>query len=580
MSPVETKKTILIANPCDAERSLLSSALRSHGFDVLEANCAKETIEIARNQTVDVVLLDTLNWETPGLAALTVLKHDNKTRHINVMLFGPSQSKEQVSEALQKGAVTWVDRHGFELDAFIETINTTIRTKAPSMITNMTGQAAPAPTPNLLEKISRTTIRELLSKIGTLPAFECNLVDTLTAACAKDKLAEHARINVTRDPALAIAVLSAANAKLSDDQPPVQDAPRAAELLNPQEFYTLVERVPPFRANLASLWDAGCFWAHSVATARLAAMLSRRLDLGNPSVAEMAGLLHDLGQYIVATYYPTHYGAMFTAAADTRSVHSMWEREITGAHHGEIGAWAMEHYQLSSLLQDTAVHHHAPEPAGQMMSASSRLLIMLVHVADGLANAMLPADPPLSVIDRVSAEFERTLNERAIIPQSLVENARQIVADLLTEMTYLFPQSMTRSYFYRERPLERVAYLAPRTRSLDLFKAAFEMRSREMIVLDRLASSSLPAGTPFVLNLTGIRETAAQIEVLSSVMAIRALHNRRGIAILPADLPARVAQNLLPSTWQYVCLPVHLWKCIRWLSVDAVDEQSRNQCVA
>src|SRR5690606_29239089 len=129
-------------------------------------------------------------------------------------------------------------------------------------------------------------------------------------------------------------------------------------------------------------------WAHSVATARIAARLSHTLDLATPAAAVTAGLLHDLGYYALANLCPKHYGALFSAGLELDSINPAWEKSLIGVHHGEIGAWVMNHYGLPAALHDAASVHHAAGMVGQTLAPLSRLVAMVVQAADCLAAAL------------------------------------------------------------------------------------------------------------------------------------------------------------------------------------------------
>ena len=63
-------RRILIADDDAAIRSLLRLTLPREGFDVLEAADGREAIEIAREEQVDLALLD---WQMPGPGGAAVI---------------------------------------------------------------------------------------------------------------------------------------------------------------------------------------------------------------------------------------------------------------------------------------------------------------------------------------------------------------------------------------------------------------------------------------------------------------------------------------------------------------------------
>lgn len=573
-------KTVLIANPCDAERALLSHVLTDGGFEVVSAACAKEAIENAHSREVHLILLDTFGWESPTMTTLTVLKHHARTCRIPVIVFGNPRSKEEVTEAIQKGAISWIGRKGFDLDRFVEKLKTLAEKAQSAEKTASVGPIAPAATTTNVEKIDQSIIQQLLSQAGSLPAFEFSVVDAVTTTCAKEQAVQHISGILGRDPALSLSILSAVNSKLGEKDRRTADPQEAVTQIGAKEFYRLVEAIPQLRLNLSSIWDAGYFWAHSVATARIAGTLSRMLQLATPAAAVTAGLLHDLGFYVLANMCPKQYGALFSAAVEQDSLNPLWEKSIVGAHHGEIGAWTMMHYALPPVLYDAALVHHAGGMLGQTLTPLSRLVTMVVQAADCLSQAIFPADPPMMSLANPFEEFETALQENGVNPQAIIDCSRKITAELLTEMTYLFPQSAARSFFYRSEPLQHVAYFAPGVRGMDVFRVFLEVRSRELTVLDKRTIRTMAPQVPMVVNLSQIRDPSAQIEILTSMMAARVMENRTGVVLVPAALPDRAVQSLVSSSWRLVPLPAHSGRWIRFLAAGAANPVVAAACVA
>lgn len=554
-------KTILIANPCDAERALLTHALAAQGFRVIQATCAKDAITAAQSEHPQLVVLDTFGWESPTLTTLNVLKHQANTCRIPVVIFGNPRTKEEVSEAIQKGAASWIGRKGFDLSRFIDKLGGIIAAR-PAADFAPAASAGRGLGPSPVEPLTQPTVESTLAQAGHLPVFEFSVVDAVTTTCAKDQAAQHVAGILERDPMMTLALLAEANRHASTHEQATSNPRRAIQEMGTKSFYRLVENVSPLKLSLSSIWDPGFYWAHSVATARIAGMLSRMVGLATPAAAVTAGLLHDLGSFVLANCFPKQYGALFSAGIDLDSIGPAWEKSVVGAHHGEIGAWAMNHYKLPAVVSDSAVMHHAGSLVGQTLTPLSRLVGMVVQAADSLAVALFPSDPPLVSLANPFAEFETVLAEKPVNVDALIDQSRQIVAEMLTEMPYLFPQSSVRSFFYGSEPLNDVAYFAPRAHKLDVFRLFLEVRSRSLTVLDARSIRNPPPHVPMVINLSRVREPGAQIELLTSLMASRVMENRSGVVLVPAALPDRAMQTLITPDWRLVPLPAH---CNRWV---------------
>ncbi len=126
------------------------------------------------------------------------------------------------------------------------------------------------------------------------------------------------------------------------------------------------------------------FWGHSFATAICAQALAAACHLDEGS-AFTAGLLHDIGRLVLATYYPRQLEAAI-ADAQLRDVAPLdGERAVLALDHCEVGAWVAAHWHFADVVVDAIGHHHEPPPRD---AAAAPTLGDLIHVADGIAHAL------------------------------------------------------------------------------------------------------------------------------------------------------------------------------------------------
>jgi hypothetical protein len=308
-------------------------------------------------------------------------------------------------------------------------------------------------------------------------------------------------------------------------------------------------------------------------------MLSTRLGLCSPDEAATAGLLHDLGYYILANHFPRQYGALYSAAQDTGSINPIWEKNLLGVHHGELAAMAMKHFQLPPALQEVARLHHVPATLAQNLTGSTRIVAMIVQAADRIASALFPGDPVLSSLANPEADILSTLERTRVRPSDLIDDGRKIMAELVTEMSYLFPQSAAKQSFYHTEPLSAVCYLAPGKRVFDVIQTYFEVRSAELVDLSAVRTQGLPADVPVVVNLAYMPDPAAQIEMMTTMVASRMTENRQGVVLVPGA--ANKALNaLVPANWTVAELPTHPANWIGSIKSDSDEVAAGGLCVA
>lgn len=540
---------VIVANPCDAERKLLGHLLFGDGLGVVEVASGNEVIEQALLGEVSLIILDTLSWHTPALNTLKALKTHDRVCETPVMLFGQPTSREEVVAAVKSGAATWVSRKGFRIELFIEKVRELILSSARVSEERLATIRLPKTS---VQPLSPGYVQEVLESVSDLAAFDFTITEAITTTSSRKYLVDHITHIVGRDPMLALSLLTRAGGlghqELADGS---SDLRETVEFLGDRGFYKLAESLPSLKFDNAALWDAGHFWLHSVAVSRLAGLFSQVLGMGRPAEAMNAGLFHDIGYCVLAQLFPQHFGALFNAAMFSDCISAERENDLIGMHHGAVGALALKRFGMCESVQDVALAHELDASVCQSLKASSRVLTMVVQAADQMATAMFPGDPPLVPLVSLTPEFEAALESAGVLPSELISRSHAIVADLVTEMRWLFPQSEVRSHHYLEPPIKDLLYFAPGKRRLDTLKVFFYTRCEELRTLRNKREAGGAANVPLVVNLMYVPDGSAQVEVVTSLMAMGLFKDRRSILLLDG-VPKESFSNLLPETCRIV----------------------------
>ena len=97
---------ILVADRAPSIRRLLMNGLSGDGHELLESGSPKATLEAARDELPDLILLDPIMTGVDGLELLGQLKGDPTTEAIPVIVLSESSSEE--SPALRLGAANYI----------------------------------------------------------------------------------------------------------------------------------------------------------------------------------------------------------------------------------------------------------------------------------------------------------------------------------------------------------------------------------------------------------------------------------------------------------------------------------------
>lgn len=134
------------------------------------------------------------------------------------------------------------------------------------------------------------------------------------------------------------------------------------------------------------------YWRHTMATSMAARALANLLDR-DADEAFLAGLLHDVGQLVLASFNPEAAGRCIRRAGEDGL--SMLEAESIelGFAHPQIGGMVARHWHFPEAICRAIELHHQPESAG----GDGRISISgLVHVADKIAHSLQVGGDPLA----------------------------------------------------------------------------------------------------------------------------------------------------------------------------------------
>ncbi|UCG06845.1 MAG: HDOD domain-containing protein [Desulfobacterales bacterium] len=125
-----------------------------------------------------------------------------------------------------------------------------------------------------------------------------------------------------------------------------------------------------------SLCKGGIFH-HAVGTAVIAEKIAEAAGKASPSLAYMAGLLHDIGKVVLDQYiqgvFPLFYRELYEAGKNFSEA----ERTILGFDHSGVGTTLAQQWSFPDSLLETIAFHHKPEDAVQ-----HRELVHIVYLAD------------------------------------------------------------------------------------------------------------------------------------------------------------------------------------------------------
>ncbi len=103
------EKILVIEDEHDI-RELISYNLEIEGYNVIKAPCGNEGIELARKKEPDLVLLDIMLPDIDGLNVCRVLKREDSTKNIPIIMLTAKSEDSDVISGLELGAEDYITK--------------------------------------------------------------------------------------------------------------------------------------------------------------------------------------------------------------------------------------------------------------------------------------------------------------------------------------------------------------------------------------------------------------------------------------------------------------------------------------
>lgn len=267
---------------------------------------------------------------------------------------------------------------------------------------------------------------QIVARLKQLPSLPAAVSELLASFENEDVDVSRIAQLIGRDQGLTARVLRVANSSFYGLQSRVSTINEAVVVLGFRAVRSMVLAVGlsgTFRGDQCKGFDALAQLRHGIGVG-LAARALAKLSGHNAELAFTAGILHDVGQLVLAANFSKQYAATLAYRCQHDCLLVVAERDVLSIDHGEVGGLLAEVWRFPPALREALAEHHAPAnaPAGSLAD--------VVHVADAIAHGLglsqlpdemvMPVDRTAwqrinlddaglaSVLARVVAEMEET----------------------------------------------------------------------------------------------------------------------------------------------------------------------------
>ena len=109
-------KRILLVDDEAEIRNVFSTALKSGGYEIVEASGGKQALDLLQTEKFDLILLDQMMTDMSGNDTLRAIKASPVTQDIHVSMLTNFNDESMIKEALDLGAGEYILKYQVSAD--------------------------------------------------------------------------------------------------------------------------------------------------------------------------------------------------------------------------------------------------------------------------------------------------------------------------------------------------------------------------------------------------------------------------------------------------------------------------------
>jgi HD-like signal output (HDOD) protein len=239
----------------------------------------------------------------------------------------------------------------------------------------------------LRDLLGNERLKQLTTRIKNLPALPA-LQNQLTEELRKDSPSmEHIGEIISRDIGMTAKILQLVNSAFFGLAQPISNPADAAIYLGLNTIRSLalsVEIFSQYDQKRCKTFSLEVLASHSWTTGVMARCVAQqeRQELKFLEQCFLAGLLHDIGQLVLAFGLQEEYSAVIAQAMSQNLPVWQVEQEVFGASHADVGAYLLALWGLPNpIIEAVALHHQPARCAAPEFSPA-----IAVHAGDVFAH--------------------------------------------------------------------------------------------------------------------------------------------------------------------------------------------------
>ncbi len=229
-------------------------------------------------------------------------------------------------------------------------------------------------------------LEHMQRKIDELPLLPQALVKLLQLNRSSEEFFDEFERVVKEDPTFAVRVIALANSASSSPVSPITSIREAITRMGAATISGLVSSLAVQRVFMPSEPGEVRLWTHSIFVACAAEEIARMaVDLRvDPGQAYLAGLLHDIGRFVMLEHAPDELHAVDASDWHTPDELLQADADVYGYTHSELGHLACHRWGLPESICELVRNHHESLPA-DIEPGSAAAINFCVQLGDRLS---------------------------------------------------------------------------------------------------------------------------------------------------------------------------------------------------